>query len=408
MAEQWTLHVAPGAPNDPVFVGVGEIPTGKFPDRGFIQALTKVALLALKDAGMVPRDIDTILLIPNLHGAADQADLVFSRMVEELGIHGSCKSSYMVHSGGSTSDNAVRAAHGLIATGHAQNVLVLQCERWGSADLQEMITMLSKNGIPGEWELPTGIQFNAIGAMITRRYMHASGSTPAEMASVCVTLRNWANLNENAMFYTKPLTVEQILASRMVADPLHSYECPPMADGACAFVMTTTANAKQRGITNAVRVAGSGGCVSHYCLSQERDQAVLGWPLAAERAWNQSGWGPQDADIAEIYDSYAAVTTIALEGIGIAEKGEGARWFAEGNGNPGGKLPTNTNGGLLSAGHTGVGGGTALLVEGIRQLLHRAPAKRQVEDCQRAIIGGSGGSYMDAQILLLERTKLGA
>lgn len=408
MAEEWKLHVAPGAANDPVFVGVGEIPTGKFPERGFIQALTKVALLALKDAGMVPRDIDTILLIPNLHGAADQADLVFSRMVEELGIHGTCKSSYMVHSGGSTSDNAVRSAHGLIATGHAQNVLVLQCERWGSADLNEMITMLSKNGIPGEWELPTGIQFNAIGAMITRRYMHASGSTAAEMASVCVTLRNWANLNENAMFYHKPLTVEQILASRMVADPLHSYECPPMADGACAFVITSTENAKKRGISNAVRVAGSGGCVSHYCLSQEKDQAVLGWPLAAERAWNQSGWGPQDADIAEIYDSYAAVTTIGIEGIGICEKGEGARWFAEGNGNPGGKLPMNTNGGLLSAGHTGVGGGTALLVEGIRQLLHRAPSKRQVEDCQRAIIGGSGGSYMDAQILLLERTKLGA
>jgi acetyl-CoA C-acetyltransferase len=329
-------------------------------------------------------------------------------MVEELGIHGTCKSSYMVHSGGSTSDNAVRAAHGLIAAGHAQNILVLQCERWGSADLQEMITMLSKNGIPGEWELPTGIQFNAIGAMITRRYMHASGSTSEEMASVCVTLRNWANLNENAMFYTKPLTVEQILASRMVADPLHSYECPPMADGACAFVMTNTANAKKRGISNAVRVAGSGGCVSHYCLSQEADQAVLGWPLAAERAWNQSGWGPEDADIAEIYDSYAAVTAIALEGIGIAAKGEGARWFAAGHGDPGGKLPMNTNGGLLSAGHTGVGGGTALLVEGIRQLLHRAPSKRQVEDCQRAIIGGSGGSYMDAQILLLERIKLGA
>ena len=155
-----------------------------------------------------------------------------------------------------------------------------------------------------------------------------------------------------------------------------------------------------------MRVAGSGGCVSHYCLSQEADQAVLGWPVAAERAWNQSGWGPDDADIAEIYDSYAAVTTIALEGIGIAAKGEGARWFAQGHGDPGGKLPMNTNGGLLSAGHTGVGGGTALLVEGIRQLLHRAPAKRQVENCQRAIIGGSGGSYMDAQILLLERTNM--
>ena len=408
MAENWQLHVDAGQDNDPLFVGVGEIPSGKYPDRSFIEALTSVAILALNDAGMVPKDIDTILLIPCLHSGEDQADLVFARMVEELGIHGSCKSSYMVHSGGSTSDNAVRAAHGLIATGHAHNVLVLQCERWGSADLNAMITMLSKNGIPGEWELPTGIQFNAIGAMIMRRYMHASGSTAEEMASVCVTLRKWANLNENAMFYAKPLTVEQILASRMVADPLHSFECPPMADGACAFVMTSAGIAKARGIGHGIRVAGSGGCVSHYCLSQEADQAVLGWPLAAERAWNQSGWGPKDADIGEIYDSYAAVTAIALEGIGIAEKGEGARWFAAGNGDPGGKLPLNTNGGLLSAGHTGVGGGTALLVEGVRQLLHRAPSIRQVEGCERAIIGGTGGSYMDAQILLLERMKLGA
>lgn len=407
MGDNWTLHVDKDAANDPVFVGVGELPTGKFPDRGFIEALTKVAILALNDAGMVPKDIDTIMLIPNLHSAADQADLVFSRMVEELGIHGSCKASYMVHSGGSTSDNAVRAAHGLIAAGHAQNILVLQCERWGSADLNEMITMLSKNGIPGEWELPTGIQFNAIGAMITNRYMHASGSTPEEMASICVTLRNWANLNDNAMFRDKPLTVEQVLGSRMVADPLHAYECPPMADGACAFVMTSAGIARKRGLSHGVRVAGSGGCVSHYCLSQEPDQAVLGWPVAAERAWSQSGWGPDDADIGQIYDSYAAVTAIALEGIGIAEKGEGARWFAAGHGDPGGKLPMNTNGGLLSAGHTGVGGGTALLVEGIRQLLHRAPSKRQVAGCERAIIGGSGGSYMDAQILLLERTGMG-
>lgn len=408
MAENWALHVAPNATNDPVFVGVGEIPSGRYPDRSFIGDLTKVAILALKEAGMTPRDVDTILLIPNLHSAADQADLVFSRMVEELGIHGHAKSSFMVHSGGSTSDNAVRAGHGLIAAGHAQTVLVLQCERWGSADLKEMITMLSKNGIPGEWELPTGTQFNAIGAMITRRYMHESGSTPEEMASICVTLRKWANLNPNAMYRDKTLTVEQILGSKMAADPLHVFECPMMADGAVAFVMTSAGNARKRGINHAVRVAGSGGCVSHYSLGQEENQAVLGWPKAAERAWAQSGWGPQDADIAQIYDSYAAVTAIAMEGIGLCEKGEAARWFAAGNGDPGGKLPTNTNGGLLSAGHTGVGGGTALLVEGIRQLLHRAGDKRQIDNCQRAIIGGTGGSYMDAQILLLERTRLGA
>jgi acetyl-CoA C-acetyltransferase len=409
MTDSWPLRIAANDPNDPLFVGVGELPSGRYPQRSFIGDLTRVALLALKDAGMTPVDVDTILLIPNLHSFDDQADLVFSRLVEELGVNGSAKSSFMIHSGGSTSDNAARVASGLIASGHARTVLVLQCERWGSANLAEMVTMLSKNGIPGEWELPTGLQFNAIGALITQRYMYATNSTPAEMASICVTLRKWAQLNPNAMYRGKTLTVEQVLASRMIADPLHAMECPMLADGAVAFVVASKEYAKSRGVETAVRIAGSGGCVSHYSVGQERDLAVLGWPTAASRAWEQSGWGPKDADFAEIYDSYAAVTAIAMEGIGLCEAGEGARWFAAGNGDPGsGAFPINTNGGLLSAGHTGVGGGTALLVEGVRQLLHRAGGDRQIKNCERAIIGGTGGSYMDAQILLLERVSMGA
>jgi acetyl-CoA C-acetyltransferase len=400
------LYVEAGAPNDPVFLGIGELPSGRYPDRTFIGDLTEVATLAMADAAVAPRDVDTILLIPNLHSFDDQADLIFSRMVEELGLSGHAKSNMMVHSGGSTSDNAVRVASGLIASGHARTVLVLQAERWGSADLTEMVTMLTANGIPQEWERPLGQTFNAIGALITQRYMAASGSTPEDMASVCVALRKWAQLNPNAMFKDKPLTVEKVLASKMVADPLHALECPPLADGAVAFVMTSAENA--RGRKNGwVRIAGSGGCVSHYSIGQEADLGVLGWKTAAQRAYDQSGWGPKDADFAEVYDSYAAVTTIACEGLGLCPPGEGARWFASGATSPGGDFPMNTNGGLLSAGHTGVGGGTALLVEGIRQLLHQAPPERQLEGCRRTIIGGTGGSYMDAQVLLLERVADG-
>jgi acetyl-CoA C-acetyltransferase len=396
------LNIEPGAANDPVFVGVGEIPSGRYPDRPFIQALTQVAVRALRDAAMKPADIDTILLIPNLHSADQQADLVFSRMVEELGLNKQAKASFMIHSGGSTSDNAVRVASGLISSGHAQNVLVLQAECWGSADLTEMVTMLSYNGIPAQWERPSGLNFNAIGGLITQRYMAETGSTPEEMAAVCVSLRKWAQLNPNAMYRDKPLTIERVLGSKMIADPLHAMECPMLADGGVGFVMTSRENAERRG-QDSVRIAGSGGCVSHYSVGQETDLATLGWHIAAERAYAQSGWGPGDADFAEIYDSYAAVTTIAAEGLGLCKPSEGARWIASGVTSPGGEFPLNTNGGLLSAGHTGVGGGTALLAEGVRQLLGRAESKRQVEKNRRAIIGGTGGSYMDSQVLLLER-----
>lgn len=400
------LSFEPDSPRDPVFIGVGELESGRFPDRSFIGALTEVAMRALDDAAMKPADVDTIVLIPNLHSFDDQADLIFSRMVEELGLSREAKSSFMVHSGGSTSDNAVRVVSGLINSGHAETVLVLQAERWGSADLSEMVTMLTANGIPQEWERASGLTFNAVGGLITQRYMYETKSTPEEMASVCVALRKWAQLNPNAMYRDRELTVEKVLESKMITDPLHALECPPLADGAAAFVMTTAENAKGRRDA-AVRIAGSGGCVSHYTIAQETDLATMGWKIAGDRAWAQSGWNPADLDFAEVYDSYAAVTTIASEKLGLCPDGEGARWFASGATSPGGDFPMNTNGGLLSAGHTGVGGGMALLIEGVRQLLWAAEPERQIDQPRKALIGGSGGTYMDAQVLLLERTEQG-
>jgi acetyl-CoA acetyltransferase len=387
--------------SEPVFIGIGEQPSGRYPNRPFMGDLVRVGVAAVKDAGLTTQDIDTILLIPCLHSPADQADLVFSRIVEELGLNKKVKCQYMVHSGGSTSDNTIRTAAGLIDSGHAKNVLVLQAEKWGSAPVTEMIDMLTANGIPREWEKQSGLSFNAVGALIQQRYMFESGSTPADMASVCVALRDWANLNPNAMYKHKKLTVEQVLNSKMITDPIRAFECPMLADGACALVLTSRSNARTLGKDRVVRIAGESGVVSHYSIGQEREVGKLGWELAGPAAYDAAGWGPQDADIAEIYDSYAAVLTSGLEGLGLAPKGEAARMFARGEFSPGGRLPTNTNGGLLSAGHTGVGGGTALLTEGVRQLLGRA-GERQVDGATRAVLGGSGGTYMDSQVLLLE------
>jgi acetyl-CoA C-acetyltransferase len=395
-----------GSELEAAFVGIAEIPSGRYPDRPFMAALVQVAIAAIRDAGLQVGDIDTVLLIPCLHSADDQADLIFSRVVEELGLHGRAKASAMLHSGGSSSDNITRTAAGLIASGQARNVLIVQADKWGSSPVTEMVDMLSGYGIPREWERPTGLTFNAVGALITQRYMVASGSTAEEMASVCVALRDWARLNPNAMYKDRELSVEKVLASKVVCDPLHAMECPMLADGAAAFVMTSAASARSSG-DRWVRIAGSGGCVSHYSIGQENDLATLGWKAAGERAFDQAGWGPEDADIAEVYDSYAAVLTIGLEGLGLCKLHEGARLFAAGEFSPGGRFPVNTNGGLLSAGHTGVGGGTALLVECVRQLLGRAGNARQVPDCRRGVVGGTGGTYMDSQVLLLERVEKG-
>lgn len=188
-----------------------------------------------------------------------------------------------------------------------------------------------------------------------------------------------------------------------MADPLHALECPMMGDGATAFVMTSEEKARSLTDRPLVRIAGSGGVVTHFSLAQEADLGTLGWPRAASQAYAEAGWDVNDAQFAQIYDSYPVILTIAVEGLGIAPKGEAARRFATGEFSPGGRFPVNTNGGLLSGGHIALGGGMALLIEGIRQLMGKAPAERQIADCRRGIVGGTGGSYSDAQVLLLER-----
>lgn len=388
---------------EPVFVGIAEFKAGRYPDYSFMEAITDIAMAALADAGIAPSEVDVLLLAPCLHSMEEQADLIFARVVEELGLQGTLKANIMVHSGGSTSDNLARVAGSLIATGEAETVLVLQTDRWGSADVASMIDMLTFNGIPREWERMAGQNFNAIGALLTQRYMHESGATAEEMASICVALREWAQLNPNAMFHGKPLTVDDVMRSRVMCDPIHALECPMMGDGSTAFVMTTKEKARSISDKPLVRMAGSGGSVTHFSLAQESDLGTLGWPKAAREAFGEAGWGVADADFAQIYDSYPVILAIAVEGIGLAPKGMGARYFAEGRFSPGGEMPVNTNGGLLSGGHIAIGGGLALLLEGVRQLSGRAPADRQIPNCRRGIVGGTGGSYSDAQVLLLER-----
>lgn len=398
------LHNVSAQEREPVFAGIGELESGRFPDRTLMGDLIDVADLALANAGLTSKDIDVILFGSNMHSMEEQADLIFSRVAEEMGVLGQLKTNILVHSGGSTSDNLARVAAGMIKTGEAQTVVVVQAERWATLPVEKMIDMLTANGIPREWEKPAGLSFNAIGGLLMRRYMHESNSTEEDMASVCVALREWAALNPNAFWRNRKLTVEDVMKSKLVCDPLRAMECPMMADGGVGFVMTSEKRARELG-RPIVRMAGSGGSVTHFSIAQERNLGALGWEKAAKDAYAEAGWTPADIEFAQVYDSYPSVLTVALEGVGLAPKGEAARMFARGEFSPGGSLPVNTNGGLLSAGHIGIGGGLALLVEGIRQLLWEAPENRQIPNCRRGLIGGTGGSYSDAQVLLLERAE---
>lgn len=380
-------------------VGIGEVPTGSYPNRSALVTAVDAAREAVRMSGIPKSDIDVVMPTGSIFSRDFNSDLIFSRLVEELGMNRTVHQNVQVMAGGASGSVLMKIAGAMVASGLARNVLVVHADSLGTGlPINEAIDLFATLGIPEEWERPYGQHFSAIAALTTRRYCHETGTSAEQLASVCVALRKWAELNPNAM-YRQPLTVEEVLSSKMLSEPLHAKESNVLADGAAAFVVTSADRARDL-VDKPVYLLGAGSRVTHYSISQERDLTRFGMAAAAEDAFSMAGVGPEDIDIAEIYDSYPVYCLIALEEIGFVSRGEAGRFVQEGNTSPGGLLPMTTNGGMLSQGHTGAGGGVAILVEAIRQLMGRA-AERQVAGVKLAVETGMGGSYMDSHVLVL-------
>jgi acetyl-CoA acetyltransferase len=232
--------------------------------------------------------------------------------------------------------------------------------------------------------------------------MYETGTTEEELAAVCVSLREWAKLNPHAM-YRKDLTIEEVLASKMVATPLRSRECNMLADGASAYIVAAAGDAEA--ITDTpVFVRGHGSLVTHYSMSQDTDLANLGFPEAARAAYAESGLTPQDIDLAACYDAYPVFPLIAMDALGLCQGERAGAFVAAGHTSPGGAMPMTTNGGMLSQGHTGAGGGIAVLVEAFRQLMGKA-GERQVPNAVNAVETASGGTWMDSHVTVLSKER---
>ncbi len=378
-------------------VGIGEVPTGRFPDRSAIYCAIEAARLAIKDAGLNKNDIDTVIPTTALYNAKFNTDLVTGRVVEELGLR--VKNNMQLFAGGATSAAMLKVAAGLISTGVSKAILFVHADKLGSGvSDQEGIDLFSTAGISKEWEVPYGMHYSAVAGLITQRYMYETGTAAGQLAAVCVSNRKWAELNSNAMF-RKPLTIEKVIASKMLSTPLHAYESNMLADGGAAFVVTSAERARELTDRPAF-LLGEGSRVTHFALSQEPDLTRLGYAEAATEAFQMAGLSPADIDLAELYDSYPIFQLIALEELGFCERGQAGAFVLDGHTWPGGKLPMTTNGGMLSQGHTGAGGGIAILVEAARQLMGKA-GERQVSNARFAAETATGGTYVDAHVTIL-------
>src|SRR2546425_3282950 len=226
--------------------------------------------------------------------------------------------------------------------------------------------------------------------------MHEFGTTSEQLAEVAVATRRWAQLNPRAIM-RDPLTVEDVLASRMISSPLHLLDCCLVTDAGGAVVVTSAERARDCR-RKPVYVLGTGEASTHVMVSQMPDFAR--WDaarLAGERAFAMAGVAPADVDVAMLYDAFTIVPIMALEALGFCKPGEGGPFVAGQRTAPGGAFPMNTNGGGLSYTHTGMYG-IFTLIEAVRQLRGECGA-RQVPGCRAAVWHGPGGMFSAAGTL---------
>jgi acetyl-CoA acetyltransferase len=382
-------------------VGIGEVPTGLYPDRSFIDATITVCEMAIKDAGIPKKDIDTVIPIGVVANPLDNANMVCSLVIEELGLGKTAKSNFQLMSGGSSSANSLKVAMGLVHTGLSKAVLVVHSDRLGTGlDLASAIMAFSKVSISQEYEAPYGFSQLALAGMLQQRYMHDTGTTERQIASVVESLRKWAALNPNAMM--KDIrTADEVLNSGMLSFPVRKRMMNKLADGAAAFIVTTAERARDL-TKNPAYILGVGSRCTNFTVTAQPYNLFESWAPAAADAYKMAKVGPKDVDVAEIYDAFPTFILVSMELLGLCKRGEAGKFVEEGHTSPGGKLPVSTNGAMMAQGHTGAGGGVAILVEAARQVMGKA-GERQVKDANIVIETASGGVGMDFHVGILGR-----
>ncbi|MDQ0381029.1 thiolase C-terminal domain-containing protein [Amycolatopsis thermophila] len=359
---------------------------GVLPGHSTIRLHVEGARNAVADAGLRMSDIDGIASV-SAPGPVTVAHAlgIQPRWIDGTGVGGT---SFLLH---------VRHAVEAIRAGHATTVLVTHGES-GKSRVGAARGAFPASSPNGQFEVPYGV--TGPPSMFTiplLRYMKEFGLTAEQLASVAVAQRQWAARNPRAR-YRDPITVEDVLASRMISYPLHLLECCLVTDGGGALVITSAERARDLP-QPPVHILGTGETFESPLISQMADFTTsAAFRRSSADAFAEAGITHGDVDHLMIYDAFAHVPVYGLEDMGFLPRGEAGAFIAEGRTAPGGELPLNTNGGGLSYTHTGMYG-MFLVQESVRQL--RGQAAAQVPGVEVSVALGNGGMFMAAGTLVL-------
>jgi acetyl-CoA acetyltransferase len=376
-------------------VGVAESDVGKTPHLTVLSQQAKASKAALAEAGLGRADVDALMV------AGGWAWGPSVMLAEYLGI----RPCYLdgTNIGGSSFEAHLGHATAAIGAGLIDVALIA----YGSTQRSDPLgnsQVDASDPVANQFEKPYGMPL-PVGAygMAANRYFHQYGVTSAQMAEVAVNTRQWASLNPNA-YYRNPITVDDVLASPMICEPLRKLDCCLVTDGGGAVVVA--AEDRWPDVrTRPVVVLGHGEATTHSSIANMPDLTMTGAAQSGPAAMQMAGVGPDDFDLLEIYDSFTITVLLTLESLGLCKPGEAAEFVRDGRTAPGGELPMNTDGGGLSYTHPGMYG-IFLLIEATRQLRHdyADDPRRQVADAELALVNGTGGMLSTTSTVVLGRS----
>ena len=364
-------------------VGAYEHPLRKAPDKSVAQLHAEVAKGAIEDAGLTKDDIDGYFCAGDAPGAnAFSMANYMNLKLRHFDTTDCGGSSYLVHVG-----HAAEA----IALGKCNVALVTLAGRPNSEGSSGTQVRERGSYLPdAPYEIPYGPVTVNLYAMVAMRHMYEYGTTSEQLAWVKVAASHHAQHNPNAML-KNVVTVEDVMNSPMISDPLHRLDCCVVSDGGGALIVARPEIAKQLKRPK-VKIIGVGEALKHQ-MGGKIDLSYSGARWSGKRAFEEAGVKPTDMKYASIYDSFTITVVMQLEDLGFCKKGEGGKFVADGNLISGvGKLPFNTDGGGLCNNHPANRGGMTKVIEAVRQLRGEAHPKVQVKNCDLALAHGTGGS----------------
>ena len=364
-------------------VGAFDTEVGKLSGVTPTELCVQAALGAIADAGISKEQVDGLVTCNSM---AQPIMYHAEAIAEYLQIFP--RYCFAAAAGGGTTFSVIHHAASAIVTGMADVVVVAMadCMRTGLSREQSLVVQAS-TGHP-QFEQPYGPTVPAYYALIAQAHMAQYGTTQTQFAEIAVAARRHAQLNPAAQM-RDPITIDDVLSSRLIADPLHLLDCSLVSDGGAAIILTSAEKAKDFQQAP-VYLLGVGEGHSHEHISQAKNLTTSAATVSGKQAYEMAGLSPSDIDFAQLYDCFTPTVIIELEDLGFCAKGEGGAFVEENRVGPGGELPINTHGGLLSHSHSGNPGSLFALTETIWQLRGDL-GDRQVLDASIGLVHGQGG-----------------